>query len=92
MVHSTHIGPLFGGLIQLSIYGVRGVLNTISIYIFMPKLFTTKVKVMMLVFCLHRPGVTGAGTCTKDRRFYLRKICEVIPAWTSPYIPLSTWT
>ena len=54
---------------------------------FIPKSSTTKVKVIGLELCFHRPGVCWTGVYPYGARCFRSRSFAILPAWGRPYMP-----
>ena len=70
---------------------MRCITSSFLLY-FIPKSLTTRANVIPFLLWRHNTGELGAGSYPNGRRYSLIAMCEIIPVWTSPYIPLSGLT
>ena len=65
----------------------------LSSYVYlMEKSSTTRVKMVSLVSCCHRPEVWRSGWYPNGARWCMRALCAMITACLRPYIPLKIFT
>ena len=70
---------------------MRCIASSFLLY-FISKSLTTRVNVIPFLLWRHNNGVIHAGLYLNGWICSLRDVCEIIHAWTSPYIHFSTLT